>query len=131
MWSNEDASFSFAGLQASKPGAEQRASVIPFPRRKEATGRALDSLPASASDISSNPAARWRWLGISICLALCLPVLMFSFFLFGLVLLPLLPLLGVTLVVSLGGSPSAPPGRPHLPSAGAAAAAAAVEAQAA
>lgn len=110
-------------------GAELGSNVVPFPARNALTGRAAGSSAAKASDKPSSLATACRWLGISMCMALCLPVLLFSFFLFGFVLLPLLPLIGASLVVSLGGSLSAPPARPHLPSAAAAAAAAPPTAQ--
>jgi len=60
-----------------------------------------------------------RWLGVSACLTLCLPLVLFVFTLFGLVLLPLLPLVGVVLMASAGDRPPAPPANPQLPSAGA------------
>jgi hypothetical protein len=116
---SEAAGASLAEHVAPTRGAELGSNVIPFPARNALTGSAAVSSAANASDKASSLATACRWLGISICLALCLPVLSFSFLLFGFVLLPLLPLIGASLVVSLGGSPSAPPARPHLPSAAA------------
>ena len=151
MWSTEDPSPSFSGFNSThrhppvsatseaaerdsgelladhpatapvEPPAAAAPNVIPLPIRGSYPARGPTPRSTSGVQPPSRLARACRWLGISICLALCLPALSFSFFLFGFVLLPLLPLIGVSLVFVLGGSPPAPPARPHLPSAAAAA----------
>lgn len=144
MWSTEDASPSFSGshfagaaqsakvvttadterdvCQRSGPSRSMRTpSVIALPRRSESTGNTVNAGVESVCEQRSVVASACRRLGVSICVALCLPVLLFSLLLFGFVLLPLLPLIGACLVVWIGRSPSAPPARPNLPSAAAAA----------
>jgi hypothetical protein len=118
---SEAAATSLAEDVAPTRRADPESNLIPFPARSALTGSAGVSSAANGSDKPSSLASACRWLGISICLALCLPILLFCFFLFGFVLLPLLPLIGASLVASLGGGPSAPPARPHLPAAAASA----------
>lgn len=95
-------------------------NVVPF-KAREATRTAEKGAAPQPVGPSSPLMATCRWLGIASGVALCLPIFLFSMFLFGFLLLPLLPLIGAALVASTGGSPSAPPARPRLPSAAAAA----------
>ncbi len=94
-------------------------NVVPLHRRAAPDSQST----TSGSRVAGGPTAltMLRWLGIATCTALCLPVFLFSLFLFGFLLLPLLPLIGVGLIASTGGSPTAPPARPRLPTAAAAA----------
>ena len=90
-------------------------NVIPLPRRREIAGSGQDSLGASADQPSSVGVA-CRWFGTAISLALCLPVLLFSLFLFGFVLIPLLPFIAGSLALGMdrrGDVP--PPVRPNVP----------------
>lgn len=105
MWSTDIASLPFFGSKFAN--AQAMARNDEGTRSDGASGQGLTTA--------------LRWLGIAICMVLCLPVFLFSLFLFGFVLLPLLPLIGVGLIASTGGSPTARPARPRLPSAAAAA----------
>lgn len=132
MWSTDIASPSFFGSKlanaqelarnvvgAAGETAPRHENVVPLHRRVAPDPQSATSGPRTA-DRSTGLTTALRWLGIAICTALCLPVFLFSLFLFGFVLLPLLPLIGVSLIASTGGSPTAPPARPRLPSAAAA-----------
>lgn len=85
-------------------------NVIQLPRR-----------PEVASGHPNALATGWRRLGAALCLALCLPLLMFALFLFGFLVVPLLPFIGASIAVALGKDAAPPPVRPNLPAAPAAA----------
>jgi hypothetical protein len=97
------------------PSGPHAGNVVSLPRRREAAGYEGDSLAPRRSTHPSRVGVACRRLGVALCFALCLPVLLFSLFLFGFVLVPLLPFIAASFAWAMGRDEVPPPVRPNLP----------------
>lgn len=94
---------------------EHASNVIFLPLRGEAAKSDHDFSEGNAPNRQSPVAVACRRLATALCFALCLPVLLFSVFLFGFVLLPLLPFIAASFTWAMGRGEVPPPVRPNLP----------------
>jgi hypothetical protein len=94
----------------SEPSTPPASNVIPLPQRHQVVASDPNALAAGC-----------RRLGAALCVALCLPLLMFALLLFGFLVVPLLPFIGASIAVALGKDATPPPVRPNMPAAPAAA----------